>query len=306
MSKKRSRITLIFLFFLVVIISVLVYGGIKVSNYLNKFSQGKDIVKADKVENDSVPINILLMGVDIGDGVKSKSNNNRTDTIMLLNYKYKENKVNIISIPRDTLIQVNGKNEKINAAHAIGGVPWVIESVEQLLSVNVNYYAKVDYQGFRALIDAIGGVDIKINNTMDYDDPAQDLHIHFQEGEKVHLDGHKAEEFFRWRKNNDGTGLAMGDLGRIQNQHLLIDKIFQKVTSASILPRIPEILEILPEYIETNMDGSDILKYGFSLKNLNNQDIKIETLQGDLEYIDGISYFIYDEKKNKNIAAILK
>ncbi len=305
-NKQLKNIGFVLLCFLIVAVSGLTYGGVKFYQYLNKFNTGSNVLKPDRVKDDNTPVNILLMGMDIGDGSSKSNRNKRTDTLMLINYKYKENKINIISIPRDTLIQVNGKNEKINAANVLGGVPWVVESVEQLLGLNVNYYGMVNYEGFRNIIDVIGGVDIVIKNNMDYDDITQNLHIHFTKGEKVHLDGEKAEEFFRWRKNNDGTGLAMGDLDRIENQHVFMSKVFEKMTDASIIPKIPKILDILPQYIETNMSGSDILKYGLSLKDVKSDDLVMKTLKGDVQYINGISYFIYDESKNKDIAILLK
>ncbi|WP_139904043.1 LCP family protein [Clostridium thermarum] len=302
--KIKSNLLFACLCLLIIFITAFGFGTSKLYQYLNKFSRGSSAVEPVKVEDDGQPVNILLMGVDIGDG-SSSDKHKRTDTIMLVNYKYSENKVNIISVPRDTLIQVNGKNEKINAAHVLGGVPWVIDSVEKLLDVKINYYGKVNYAGFRSFIDAIGGVEVDIDRDMDYDDEAQNLHIHFNKGQNVHLDGKKAEEFFRWRKNNDGTGFALGDLDRIENQHILIKSVFEKVSSASIILKIPKILEILPEYIETNMDGSDILKYGPALINVAPENMQIRTIKGDLQTVNGVSYFIYDEGKNNDIAALI-
>ena len=148
------------------------------------------------------------MGVDVGTlGDSSKDNSQRTDTIILLNYNPKNKATNIISIPRDTLIYMNGKKRKINEAHAFGvvsvpgkGVKYLTDEVETLLGINVNYYGKVNYNGFIELINAIGGVDMKINNTMKYDDGSQNLHIDFKKGEIVHLDGQKAMEFFDEKK----------------------------------------------------------------------------------------------------------
>lgn len=165
------------------------------------------------------PVNILLLGTDIGD--PSQPNNNkikRTDTIMILNYNPKSKKLQVVSIPRDTLIEVNKKNYKINAAYAIGGEKRVKAEVENLLNISINYIARIDYNAFREFINSIGGIKMQIERNMIYDDEGQNLHINFKKGEVVNLDGKKAEEFFRWRKNNDGSGLANGDLDRIQNQ----------------------------------------------------------------------------------------
>ena len=119
-------------------------------------------------------------------------------------------------------------------AHLLGGEKEVFQQVESLLSIRVNYLVEIDYAAFRNLIDAIGGVEMYIDRNMYYDDDAQDLHIHFNAGETVLLDGKKAEEFFRWRKNNDGTGLAEGDIGRINDKGRLV-----------LLKRNPEII-LLP------------------------------------------------------------
>lgn len=296
--KKRSKIFSI----IIILITVMFCGGIYVYNYLLRFnglSQAGEGEINTKAVRKNEPVNLLLMGVDIGDP-KSKNANDpkRTDTLMLVNYNPNTEEINMVSIPRDTLIKINGKNQKINAAHAIGGINYAIESVEKLLDIDVNYYGKVDYEGFRKIIDAIGGVDMKINNRMDYDDPTQNLSIHFKKGEVVHLDGKKAEEFFRWRKNNDGTGLANGDLGRIENQHEfmknVIDKIKNPVDAAKVLP-------IIPEYVKTNMNPEEILKYTYIMAKAQSDKISITTLKGDTAYINNISYFIYDEKQNKEL-----
>ena len=183
------------------------------------------------------PVNILILGMDIGDAEQDENKAiRRTDTMMVLNYNPNTKKINIVSIPRDTLIQVDAYDEygnlrpywKINNAYVLGGEEEVIKHVELLLETNINYMVEIDYNAFRSFIDAIGGVDMYIEQQMDYDDDAQDLHIHFNAGETVHLDGKKAEEFFRWRKNNDGTGFIDGDLGRIRNQQAFMKEVLKK------------------------------------------------------------------------------
>lgn len=307
--KKKKSLRIIFIFITIILCVGIGTGG-AVYSYLSEFSKGLknngSIIDPSINKNKEEPINVLIMGVDIGTpGTKSANNNQRTDTIILLNYNPKTENTNIISIPRDTLIKINGKNQKINAANVFGGVKYVIESVQQLLDVKVNYYAKLDYTGFREIIDIIGGVDVTIKRRMDYDDPAQNLHIHFKKGETVHLDGKKAEEFFRWRKNNDGTGLVDGDLGRIENQHLFIEKVMEKFKNPSIIAKIPSILKAVPKYVETNMPASDILLYGSDIAKINKENISMTTLQGDLTYVDDVSYLVYDSKKNKEILDIL-
>ena len=260
----------------------------------------------EKIKTSGESCNILVMGVDIGTpGAKNANDPKRTDTLILAHYNGESKKVDLVSIPRDILIKVNGKNQKINAAHAIGGVSYSVEAVESLLGINIDYYGKINYEGFRAVIDAIGGLDMEITRRMDYDDPSQDLSIHFKKGTTVHLNGKKAEEFFRWRQNNDGTGFENGDLGRIENQHMFISKIMDKVKSPSIVIKIPSILGAVQNNVETNMEANDILKYGYIFATIGNEQFSMDTIKGEAKYIGGVSYLVYDEAANAPVISKL-
>ena len=136
-------------------------------------------------------------------------------------------------------VKENGKNYKINAAYVKGGDEKTKSVVQNLLGITVNYIVKIDYAAFRGFIDAIGVVDMEIERDMKYDDDGQNLHIDFKGGTVAHLNGQKAEEFFRWRKNNDGTGFANGDLDRIENQHKFLQKVVDKCKKPSILFKLP-------------------------------------------------------------------
>lgn len=252
------------------------------------------------------PVNILVLGMDIG-SVSDEDNDaiKRTDTMMLINYDPSTRNTKIVSIPRDTLINENGKNYKINAAYVKGGEAKVKQVVENLLSVNVNYVVKIDYTAFRDFIDSIGGVTMPIERDMIYDDEGQNLHINFKKGTTEHLDGKKAEEFFRWRKNNDGSGLATGDLGRIENQHLFLEKVVKKCKSPLILFRIPIILGTMGKDIDTNMKASNIIYNGFRLM-LSKDGFQMKTIEGTPKMIGGQSYLVVDKSANSELIASLK
>lgn len=311
-KKKRSTVLKSILFIITLTICIAIVGSAYIYQRLSELSENSQLkdnvinkeegIVTEKNENDS--INILALGVDIGDPTSDSQNDpKRTDTMILIHYNPDNESVNVVSIPRDTLIRINKKDSKINAAHAVGGVTYAIDAVEKLLDVEIDYYGKVNYKGFRKIIDSIGGVDMKISRSMNYDDDSQNLHIHFKKGENVHLDGEKAEQFFRWRKNNNGTGLAEGDLGRIENQHMFIEKIIEKLKSPKIIPRIPAILMTLPKYCETNMSADEIIKYGCDFIKVSK--VKMDTLKGDSQYINGSSYFLYDKSFNKEILDVL-
>lgn len=303
-KKSRSLKIIIILFSFIILLGIL--GYFYLLGFTNNSKLGEGKINTKKAEAGE-PVNILVMGVDIGDpGSKEASDPKRTDTMLVVNYNPKTKNINMVSVPRDTRITMNGKKIKINSAHAINGVNGSIAAVENLLGIEINNYAKIDYEGFRKVIDAIGGVEMDITRNMNYDDPSQNLHIHFQKGTTVHLDGKKAEEFFRWRKNNNGTGFADGDLGRIENQHKFISKVVEKVKSPSIIPKIPNILSTIPDYVETDMSPEEIIKYGYAVTKGDKSSINMITLQGEAKYIGNVSYFIYDREKNRDIVYTLK
>ncbi|EPY2277632.1 LCP family protein [Clostridium sporogenes] len=303
-KKSKSLKIIIILFSFIILLGIL--GYFYLLGFTNNSKLGEGKINTKKAEAGE-PVNILVMGVDIGDpGSKEASDPKRTDTMLVVNYNPKTKNINMVSVPRDTRVTMNGKKMKINSAHAINGVNGSIAAVENLLGIEINNYAKIDYEGFRKVIDAIGGVEMDITRNMNYDDPSQNLHIHFQKGTTVHLDGKKAEEFFRWRKNNNGTGFADGDLGRIENQHKFISKVVEKVKSPSIIPKIPNILSTIPDYIETDMSPEEIIKYGYAVTKGDKSSINMITLQGEAKYIGNVSYFIYDREKNRDIVYTLK
>ncbi|MCQ2014347.1 LCP family protein [Clostridium butyricum] len=252
------------------------------------------------------PVNILLLGMDIGDPNQEDNKEiKRTDTIMVVNYNPETDKITTVSVPRDTLIQNNGNSVKINSAFAIGGYSRIKTEVEGLLNVNINYIVKVDYDAFVDIIDAIGGVKMKIERNMIYDDEGQNLHINFKAGETVKLDGQKAQEFFRWRKNNDGSGFANGDLDRIQNQQKFIAKVIDKCTNPLIVFRIPKIMSAIGDNVETNMSPFSIIKYELKFMGVSNNDISMLTAAGTPKTINGQSFLVFDKNSNKDIISQL-
>ena len=308
-KRKKRIISSIFLIFLILIISGVFYcysilNGLKTNNL------GTGIAPASS----SDPINILVLGMDIGDTENlDNSLARRSDTIMVFNYNPNTKKAHLVSIPRDTLIEVDGYLDtgeyqrywKINAAYALGGEEEVISHVESLLDISINYIVEVDYNAFRSIVDALGGVEMTIEQDMNYDDDEQDLHIHFNAGETVTLDGQGAEEFFRWRQNNDGTGLANGDLDRIKNQQLLISKLVDKALSPSIVFKVPRILNAITENVDTNIPANELLSLGMKILKLNSSDIIMTTLKGEAQNIYGQDYIVAYDEYNKELVEVL-
>lgn len=310
-AKKRARnrkiiAAIITLLFVIIIVPIFFIGS-----FVRSLESSDLVEGVNPKANESV--NILLLGMDIGD-VEQVENGDikRTDTIMVLNYNPDSKKINFVSIPRDTQIEVQAYDGlgilrdywKINTAYTLGGEEEVIKHVESLLEVPINYIVKIDYKAFRNIIDALGGIKMYIEQDMFYDDNDQDLHINFTAGETVLLDGQKAEEFFRWRENNDGTGLVEGDLGRIRNQQKFIKEVIKKCLSPSIIFKMPKILDVVKEDISTNIPAKKMVSYGF--KFLLNDGISMNTLEGYPEDLYNESFLVVDKDQNREIIDSLK
>ena len=153
--------------------------------------------------------NILLYGVDNDAG--------GSDTNMLMRFDAVNKTVDVVSLPRDTLMS-NG--HKLNSSYNNGGTEKLRSNIEDMLGVPVDFYVSVDLKGFITLIDQIDGVDFDVPEDMDYDDPYQDLHIHFKAGLQ-HLSGQQSMEVVRFRHNSDKDNPGYGgrqDIGRIGTQ----------------------------------------------------------------------------------------
>ncbi|MGL5244058.1 MAG: LCP family protein, partial [Sarcina sp.] len=300
-------------FIIIVLVSIMVIT-IGVGTYFYQKYGGfvGEVVKIVKdVKNDVIkvekPITVLVLGLDFGDLEQIENNDvKRTDTILLAHFNPVKNDCQIVSIPRDTQIMHEGKKWKINSAYPLGGEKLLKNLIKDMLGVNVDYVVKVDYNGFRQVIDAIGGIEMYIEQDMFYDDWEQNLHINFKEGETVNLDGQKAEEFFRWRQNNDGTGLPNGDLDRIKNQQKLMGKLMDKLMSPSTIWKIDSLARAVEENVETDITLEAIVSYGLEFLNLEKSDVEMVTLAGESVYNNNLWYFMYDKEKNKELIEKLK
>lgn len=265
-----------------------------------------DVSKKSKEDEINKSTNFLVVGVDNGDGDENnKKDPRRTDTMMVVHYNHKEKKYDVISIPRDTKVKINGNTKKINDAHFLGKVPLAVETVEDLLNIKIDHYVKVDTIAFRKFIDALGGIEVVVDRDMFYDDKVQNLHINLSKSDKPQLlDGKQAEDFIRWRKNNDDTGYLNGDLDRIKHMQDFFNTVLGKVQSPSIIPKIPGILAMLPKYIETDLNAADIMKYSMSLAKMEKEKIGYHTIPGEAGYEGIKSYFFYDDKESSKLKEI--
>ena len=229
--------------------------------------------------------NILLYGVDNDAG--------GSDTNMLMRFDAVNKTVDVVSLPRDTLMS-NG--HKLNSSYNNGGTEKLRSNIEDMLGVPVDFYVSVDLKGFITLIDQIDGVDFDVPEDMDYDDPYQDLHIHFKKGLQ-HLDGQQSMEVVRFRHNNDNTGYGgQQDLGRIGTQQAFLKTVAQKLMK---LENVPAMAETFLKYVKTDLTLGNLVWLANQALSMGGTDaISFATLPGDgAGWYKGMSVYALDPEQ---------
>lgn len=203
------------------------------------------------------PVNILVLGIDEVPDVPTNSPeafDGRSDTMLLVQVNPDSQAVNVLSIPRDTQVEIPGAGiTKINHANAIGGASLSARVVSRTMSgVSVDRYVRINTAAFRELVDLVGGVEVFVPRRMAYVDYSQDLHIDLEQGWQT-LNGDQAEQFARFR--NDGQG----DIGRVQRQQQLIRALRDRITSPAMLTRLPQAVQLVRKYLDTNLTIEEML-----------------------------------------------
>lgn len=215
----------------------------------------------------------LLVGRDDGGG-------GNTDTMMVGCYDVKNGTVDVLSIYRDTLVDVPWEIPKINSVYNRQGIEGVQKQVKNLIGYQPDYYFVVELDAVSELVDAIGGVDYDVPYNMDYDDPTQDLHIHYKQGMQ-HLSGSDAVRVLRWRKNNSGEKLSVGDVGRVTVQHSFLKALAGQMVSLGNLTKIGEIAKIVDNNLDSNLSYGEMIWFGERALGLGQDAFRFHNLPGD-------------------------
>ena len=201
----------------------------------------------------------------------------RTDTMMVMCYDTVKQTVGVVSIPRDTLID-RGSGHHPKLVYGKGGVEQRMEDISQMLGIPIDYYIKVNIKGFISLVDYLGGIDFYVPCNMNYDDPYQDLHIHYKEGQRK-LSGQQAMEVARFRKNNDGSGYS--DVGRTETQQKLLIALSKKVLAWGTLTKINGFVEIFNKNVSTDLTLDNMMYFASQAINLEpSSAVETATLPG--------------------------
>ena len=216
--------------------------------------------------------NVLILGVD-------DSAEQEADTILVLSFSNETGKSRIISIPRDTLISSRNNSGKIGMMYSYGGASLLVREVSKLLDIPIHQYIIIDMQTFVDLIDVLGGLDIYVEENMDYEDEAAGLSIHIGQGYQ-HLSGEDVQKYLRWR------GEKLGDLGRVQRQQKFIKALYAKVLQLETIPKLPAIADIFRNRMDTSAEIFDSAHLANVLRKMSSDPPSTLLLPGS-ENVDG-------------------
>lgn len=236
------------------------------------------------------PFSILMLGVDERPGDKGRS-----DTMIVLAVNPNNNSVKMLSIPRDTRTEIigKGKEDKINHAYAFGGVKMSMDTVENFLDIPIDYYMKVNMDGFKDIVNAVGGVTVQNNLDFSLEN------IHFAKGE-LHLNGTEALAYTRMRKEDPN-----GDFGRQARQRQIIQAVMKEGASFSSLTNYSNIFNALSKNIKTNLDFDQMVDIQKNYKSAADTVSQVEIKETGKK-IDGVYYGLVSAEEKQRIQNEMK
>ncbi|MGV0111672.1 LCP family protein [Arthrobacter sp. CP30] len=322
-TRRRQRHpvrTTLLVFGALVVVAALVAGGYLFS-LARSFDAGSETIETAFPAEESRPavapeaegaVNILLLGTDsratpeeLGDTASTDPVDSRADTMMLMHVPADRQDIQVMSIMRDTWTDIPGHGEaKVNAAMALGGVPLVVQTVEGLFGTRIDHVASIDFEGFKGLTDALGGVQV--------DNPVA-FQSRGSEGESfaagpITLQGESALKFVRER-----YAFSDGDYQRVKNQQLFVKAVMGKLLTADTLTDPRKVYGVVDRTspfvaVDSGLDAAAVGSLAASLRGVRSSDIDFFTLptSGTGTSADGQSIVVKDEAAIARIAEALQ
>lgn len=261
---------------------------------------------ADHVKATDDVVNILLAGVE---GMHDDEGRGRTDSIMIMSLCKEEKALKLTSILRDSYVQIPGhSNNKINAAYNIGGMPLLVDTIEQNFDIKIDGYIMVGFDGFEAIIDYLGGVKIKISqkeaqylNTTDYIDNYWNQNLY---AGTVLMNGDQALGYARVRYVE--TGNLYGDFGRTKRHRNIINAIFEKLKKESLVNLLGMMPDLMP-YVTTNLTRAQCVTFLTDFGTVRPKVLEMNRIPNDdvckIGRVNGMSVMIVEDfrKNNKDL-----
>jgi LCP family protein required for cell wall assembly len=283
LNKKNGFPWIPTIIMMLVVFALFAYGGYRFAEWyitrnLFSYQPGEEETQLGDELAGEKRINILLLGVD-----QRGKEAARSDTIMVAFLDLKKPDVKILSIPRDTRVEIPGHGkQKLNHSHAYGGAELTMEVVSNLLDVPIEKYVEVNFKGFEDVIDALGGVEMEVEKKMQYKAEGIDLKPGLQR-----LDGKDALGYVRYRSDGDDTT-------RIARQQKFMKELIEEVLQLSTIWKLPKLVTEVNQCVTTNLSYSEMLGLANAMRKLDSSTLEGQMLPGRPQYIRNISYWIPD------------
>jgi LCP family protein required for cell wall assembly len=224
------------------------------------------------------PYQILVMGIDRVPNLPPSdpaSFDGRSDTMLLIRFDPVTKTVNLLSIPRDTLVDIGEwGRQKVNSANVFGGADLAKTVVSRTLNnVQIDRYLRLDTNSIVDLVDALGGVEVNVPERMLYSDKTQKLEIDLYPGVQV-LNGKQAEGFVRYRGGIDA------DIGRIKRQQIMLRAIKAKLSDPLVVTRLPDLIGVVQKHLNTDLNFDEMLAIASFALSLKPDQVRMTTLAG--------------------------
>ena len=241
-----------------------------------------------------VTVNLLMLGCDVDyendRPVILKNSRGRSDSIMVAKLDFSNNKVSVLSIPRDTAVHIpdHGVN-KINAANALEGPELTQQIVKDTFGIDTDYYVSINFVTFQKIVDQMGGVNLTVEKPLNYDDDWGHLHIHLKPGYQ-HLSGYQAMGYVRIRHSDD-------DLHRAARQHAFLEAMRDQVKSLSTFEKVPDLLNTLTDDVHSNLNMNQIAAIANWVRSVPKERVMMETMPS----FEGRSYVTVNTPKAEEV-----
>nr|WP_263324282.1 LytR family transcriptional regulator [Neobacillus sp. Marseille-Q6967] len=297
-KKKRTWLKVTGIVLLLLLVAVGVYGFTVYKSLTNAVDTMHQPVERKQSEKRPEPValekkepfSVLMLGVDERQGDRGRS-----DSIIVLTVNPNNNSVKMLSIPRDTRTEIIGKGieDKINHAYAFGGVAMSMDTVENFLDIPIDYYVQINMEGFKDIVNAVGGV--TVNNDLDFTYEG----VHFTKGE-LQLNGEKALKYSRMRYED-----PRGDFGRQLRQRQIIQAVIKEGASLSSLTNFSNIFTALGNNVKTNLTFDQMIDIQSNYKTAGNNIQQME-IKSQGTKINGVYYGIVSAEEKQRVQSELK
>lgn len=301
-SFKRFAKTTLLVFILLILLGggTVAYMAMQLSNVTS--SAQVELERGDRSEIRESPVSpgrdsvsVLFLGLDDRTGELS----GRSDAIMLGTFNSNDQSVKLLNIPRDSYVNIPGRGmDKVNHAHAYGGIDLTIQTIEDLMDVPVDYFVTLNFIAFMEIVDTLDGVEVDVPFAFTEMDSSDNKNvIEINEGIQT-LDGEEALAYARMRKSD-----PQGDIGRGERQKQLMESIMREAAGFSTITRFNSLMNSLDNHMTTNLSFNNIVSMHGYARNLG--DIDQLSIDGHNTRIDGVSYYeLDDHSKSEAIETI--